>query len=390
MRLVKTALGVVILAIALGSAGFFLFVPGIVESQHNRVMRDAAPRADEAAVRLHDTLFVADMHADTLLWARSAARRSTRGHVDLPRLREGDVALQVFSAVTLVPSNINYDSNTPESDDLALLAFGQRWPRETWTSPYARALHQANRLAQLAAAEDDFMVVRNQADFAALSSRRDRGEAAIGGLLAIEGLHAIEGDLANLDGLIAAGYRMMGLQHFFDNRLGGSLHGANPGGLTEFGREVVAAMEAGAIIVDLAHAHPNVVDDVLAMATRPVVVSHTGFRGHCDSPRNIPDRYMQRIAEAGGLIGVGYWAGAVCDISLAGVASAIAYGIDLVGAEHVALGSDFDGAVTTSFDASELAALTDALLAEGVSEADIRLVMGENLRRFLAENLPEG
>lgn len=386
----KAVLGAVILFVALAATGFFLIAPGIVESQQNQVVRNAPPRADAAAQRLHDALFIADLHADTMLWGRSAARRSTRGHVDLPRLREGNVGLQVFSAVTLSPSGLNYANNTAENDDLVLLSFAQRWPRETWTSPYARALHQASRVAQLAASESDFMMVRSQEDLALLLSRRAAGERAMGGMLAIEGLHAIEGDLDNLEGLYQAGYRMMGLQHFFDNLLGGSLHGVNRGGLTDFGRQVVRAMEERAIIVDLAHASPNVVDDVLDMATRPVVVSHTGFRGHCQTLRNIPDSYMERIAEGGGLIGVGFWNAAACDISPAGVASAIAYGVRLVGAEHVALGSDFDGAVTTAFDASELAALTDALQAEGLSEREIRLVMGENIQRFLAENLPRG
>ena len=98
---------------------------------------------------------------------------------------------------------------------------------------------------------------------------------------------------------------------------------------------------------------------------------------------------MQQIASRGGLIAVGYWDAAACGVTPASVAEAIAYGVKLIGAEHVALGSDFDGTVTTGFDTSELAALTDALLANGLNETQIRQVMGENMARFLGRYLPE-
>jgi len=142
------------------------------------------------------------------------------------------------------------------------------------------------------------------------------------------------------------------------------------------------------MIIDLAHSSPNAVADVLDMATRPVVVSHTGVRGACDSVRNLSDQLMKRIAAQGGLIGIGYWEGAVCDISPAGVAASIAYAIDLVGEDHVALGSDYDGATQVAFDTSQLVLLTDALLKAGVSEEAIAKVMGGNLIAFLRANLP--
>jgi len=98
---------------------------------------------------------------------------------------------------------------------------------------------------------------------------------------------------------------------------------------------------------------------------------------------------MQAIAAEGGLIGIGFWEDVTCDDSPEGVAAAILAAIDLVGVEHVALGSDYDGTITTTFDASEYAVLTDRLLDAGLGEADIRAVMGENLITFFRENLPE-
>ncbi len=98
---------------------------------------------------------------------------------------------------------------------------------------------------------------------------------------------------------------------------------------------------------------------------------------------------MVKIAKAGGIIGVGYWDGAVCDASPIGIVRAIRYGIDLLGVEHIALGSDFDGTVTTTFDTSELAVLTQTMMNEGFTEQEIRAVMGENMRRFLLDQLPD-
>jgi membrane dipeptidase len=127
---------------------------------------------------------------------------------------------------------------------------------------------------------------------------------------------------------------------------------------------------------------------VLAQARRPLIVSHGGLRGQCKNQRNLRDDQARRIAAGGGLIGIGYWSVAVCGDDAAAVARAIAYAVRLLGAEHVALGSDFDGAIGAPFDAAGLAQLTDALLAAGLDEETIRKVMGENELRFFAAALP--
>jgi microsomal dipeptidase-like Zn-dependent dipeptidase len=129
---------------------------------------------------------------------------------------------------------------------------------------------------------------------------------------------------------------------------------------------------------------------VLALTERPLVVSHSGFQGHCPTPRNIPDTLMREIAAGGGLIGVGFWDAAVCDVSPAGIVAAIRYGIELLGVDHIALGSDYDGATSVPFDASELAVLTATMLESDFTEEEIRKVMGGNLARFLDEHLPAG
>jgi len=210
----------------------------------------------------------------------------------------------------------------------------------------------------------------------------------VAGLLGLEGAHALEGDVANVDALYDAGFRMLAPTHFFDTEFGGSAHGVRKGGLTEKGRELVRRLEAKRMLLDLAHASHASIDDALAIATRPVVVSHTGVRGTCDNARNLSDAQLRAIAATGGVIGIGFWDTAVCGGDARAIARAIAYAVRVAGAGHVALGSDFDGAVTTPFDASGLALLTDALLREGLSEADVRAVMGENTLALLARTLP--
>jgi microsomal dipeptidase-like Zn-dependent dipeptidase len=239
-----------------------------------------------------------------------------------------------------------------------------------------------------AAAPSELTILLRAEDLDGVLEARAAGGQLVGALLATEGLHPLEGELANVDRLFDAGYRMMGLQHFFDNELGGSLHGESAGGLTEFGKQVVRRLDALEIVIDVAHSSPAVVDDVLALTTRPIVLSHTGIHSACPTARNIDDARMRAIAERGGLIGIGYWDGAVCDTTPAGVVRSVRRAVELVGAEHVALGSDYDGATTVSFDTSELAALTHEMQLQGMSEPEIRAVMGGNLVRFLRGTLP--
>jgi len=366
-----------------------VFGPAYVEQTRNRVT-DHAPYPVSAEARaLHDSLLIGDLHADSLLWKRDLTKRGSRGHVDIPRLIEGNVAVQVFTAVTKSPAGQNYDHNAADApDNITLLAIGQLWPVPTWSSLYERALYQAKKLHRFQERADGRLrIIRTEADLDALMELKLSGHKVVGGLLGIEGAHPLEGDIKNLSGLVEAGYRLVALQHFFDNALGGSLHGVGNQGLTEFGRAVVAASVDQGLILDLAHSSPQVVRDVIAMTDVPLVLSHTGIHKVCPVKRNLPDPLMQEIAATGGVVGIGYWADAICDATPAGIARALRGAIEVVGENHVALGSDFDGSVETPFDTSELAALTQAMLDEGLSPAQIRKVAGENMLRVLRARL---
>ena len=381
----------VLVLLALGLVGFWTLAPAIVEKGRNAVADHAAYPVSEEARALHQRLVIGDWHADSLLWKRDLLARGDRGQVDVPRLLEGNVAVQVFTAVTKSPMGQNYDENAADAfDNITLLAFGQLWPIRTWGSIYQRAIYQAEKLHRFEAGSDGRLkIIRTRADLDAVLAARAGGEQVVGGILGIEGAHPLEGDIAKLDGLFAAGHRVFGLQHFFDNALGGSLHGQGNHGLTAFGRDVVSRLAEMPVVIDVAHSSPKVARDVLGMVDVPIVLSHTGIHSHCPVKRNFPDDLMREIAASGGVIGMGYWAEVACDrIDPDGIAAMIKAGIAAVGEDHVSLGSDFDGSVATAFDTSELPALTDALLRAGLSEAQIEKVMGANMLRVLRARLP--
>jgi microsomal dipeptidase-like Zn-dependent dipeptidase len=376
--------------VALGATAFFIFAPGMVERGMNKV--EPVPlKVTDRARALHATLQVADMHADTLLWQRSPLVRANRGQVDLPRLLAGNYALQVFSSVTKTPKGQNYDANPADSDNITALAIADLQPPRTWNSLLERSLWHAEKLHRYADnSGGQLRVIETPAQLDQLLADRAKGWKVVGGMLSIEGLQNLEGKIANLDRLHAAGFRMAGLAHFFDNEVAGSMHGMAKAGLTPLGRAVVRRMEALGMVVDVAHASHATVAEVIAMARRPIVSSHGGVQATCKVNRNLTDDEIRGIAKTGGVIGIGYWDAAICSTRPEAAAAAIAHVRDVVGIDHVGLGSDFDGAVTTGFDSSQIVAVTQALIDRGFSDADIGKVMGGNVLRVLRAGMVRG
>ena len=371
--------------------GFFVFFPAQLDKQTNLMHGSTLPVITEQAKTLHTELFIGDWHSDTLLWKRNLMNKHDLGHVDIPRLQQGNVALQMFTTVTKSPDGINYERNSIDaSDNITKLALVSLWPTNTWNNLVERALFQANKALVLANEfPQQVSLITSKSELSQFILQRETNPRLLGMLLGTEGSHALDGDLDNIQRLFDSGFRMMSLQHFFDNQLGGSLHGESAQGLTVFGREALQKMQSLGIMLDVSHSSEQVVKDVLAISRQPVLVSHTGFYGHCPSPRNISDKLMQQIAIKGGLIAVGYWDGAVCEPNVNEIAKAIKYGIELVGIDHIALGSDYDGATSVPFDTSELIYLTQALLDIGLSELQIKQVMGANMLRYLQLHLPD-
>ena len=376
------------IVVGAGVALFFWFGANL-ERFVNRVDSVVLPGVTDEALRIHDESLVVDLHADSLLFDRDLSVRSDVGHVDIPRLREGGVALQMFTAATRMPFTFDlHEVDTDSSDILTVGFIAQRAPMAR-LGPRDRALHQAGRLSELIEnSEGGLLPVRTRAELdAAIAAHRENADV-VGAIFGVEGAHALEGDLDNLQLLFDAGVRMIGLTHFFDNEFAGSAHGIEKSGLSDLGRELVTRMQTMGIAIDLAHLSPAAIDDVLEIANKPLLVSHTGVRATCDSPRNLSDEHIRAIADAGGVIGIGYFELAICGTDPTEIVAAMKHVIELVGDEHVALGSDYDGGTEVAFDTSQLRALTQQMLDDGLSEESIRKIAGENAIRVLRRTLP--
>lgn len=372
----------IVLIVAAGA--FFGLAPGMTERSLNKIDGKPLAAVSDHARALHKTLTIVDLHSDTLLWQRSLLTRAGRGHVDLPRLEDGNVALQVFSSVTKTPKGQNYDANGGDTDNITLLTVAQLQPVRTWTSLLERSLWHAEKLHRaVAKADGKLIAVAAPADIDALLAARAAKARPVGAMLSIEGLQDLEGDIRNLDRLHAAGFRMAGLAHFFDNDIAGSMHGLRKYGLTPLGRKVVPRMEELGMIVDIAHCSRACVADILKIARRPVVSSHGGVQATCKVNRNLDDDQIRGVSATGGLIGIGYWDAAICDTSPASIAKAMKHVRDLVGIQYVALGSDYDGGTTVRFDTSKLVQVTQALIDAGFTDDEIRAAMGGNAIRVL-------
>jgi len=385
---------IVLWVVALVLVGVLLFLTigaSVTDGMMNTVIHKPPYTVSAAAKALHEKLRVADMHDDLLLWPRDPVVRGTKGSTDLPRLLDGNVALEIFSTVSKTPRGQNYESNSASSDNVTLLAIAEHRPLSNWTSLLERAKWTSVKAHEAAErANGSLIFVTTAGELERELAGREVKKNVLIGVLSIEGMQVLEGKLENLKVLYSMGFRMMGLAHFFDNDVAGSAHGETKGGLTKLGRDVVKKMEEKGMIVDLAHVSPKAIDEVLAMATRPVVVSHGGVAAVCPGPRNWTDDQLRKLAANGGVIGIGFWDGAICDASPKGVAKAIKHAVEIAGIDHVGLGSDWDGAIKAAFDATGMPLVTEALLAEGFSEDDIAKIMGENVIRLLLQGLPKG
>ncbi|MBU2696115.1 dipeptidase [Nocardioides sp. WV_118_6] len=389
-RWIKITLLSLLALVVVGAAGFFTFAPRIVENGMNRIDPAELPEVSASTQELHDSLEIIDMHSDTLMWDRDILDRSDRGHMDLPRLEDGNVALQVFSSVSKSPKGQNYDSNTDETDNITLLTIAQLQPPRTWRSLLQRSLYHAEKLRDAAEDSDGALrLIRTREDVDGLIADREDGKKVTGALFSVEGLQNLEGDFDNLDKLYDAGMRMAGFTHFFDNEVAGSMHGVDKGGLTDLGRRVLAEMERRGIIVDIAHASHDAVAEMLDLATKPVVLSHGGVQATCKVNRNLTDEEIRGVAATGGVVGVGYWDAAVCDLTTQAVVDAIDHVVKIGGIETAALGSDYDGATTVGWDTSHLAAITQELVDRGYDDTEIAAIMGGNTLRVLRATLPE-
>ena len=379
-------------------------------------MKLAADSVSERAKKLHFSSIVVDTHDDTtqrLLDPKfDLGARHAEGSIDIPRMKEGGLDAIFFSI----------------------------WMSGKVTGPEAveRATAQINAVREQIRKHPNELVLATTAD--EIRTAKKRGKIAT--LIGVEGGHMINSDLSVLRAYAGLGARYMTLTHsvnveWADSSTDKSAHN----GLTDFGKEVVREMNRLGVIVDISHVSDKTFYDVLALSKAPVFASHSSCRAICDAPRNMTDQMIKDLAAKGGVIQINYHvgflsqefrnaekkdpsineaiskevkrrcpnetemdeacqllegdkitrdyvaAGKLPKVDYTKIIEHIDHAVKLVGADHVGLGSDFDGANMPygMEDATMLPKITEALLQKGYSESDIRKILGENTLRVMSE-----
>jgi membrane dipeptidase len=359
------------------------------------------------ARRIHAETIGIDSHVDTaqriLNLHEDVSVRTPTGHVDLPRLREGGMRAPFFAL---------YVPTYYKGSEAVRRTLQVRDAMQSLLDAHPEAIELATTAADI---------------------ERVAGAGKIAAVLTIESGHAIADDLAVLRMYHRLGVRSMTLTHFRNtNWADSSTDEPVHNGLTAFGRDVVREMNRLGMIVDISHVSDKTFYDTLEVTTRPVIASHSSCRALCDVPRNMTDDMIRALARNGGVIGInfggnfvsaneaaagrlGFAARAALDPGLAGaqldlfaakdyadeyvamkanqatlgdVVSHIDHAVELVGADHVGIGSDFDGINKVPAgleDVSRMPALTAALLGRGYGEEDVKKILGGNFLRVMRE-----
>jgi len=369
---------------------------------------------------LHKKALVADLHSDTAMRMRRGfdfAQRDTTGHMDIPRLQEGGVDLQVFAC--FVSTDMPREECLPRVDEMI-------------DSLRAQANRHPDKIAICRTASEAEQII---------------SDGKIAAFIGIENGVAINGDLANLQHFYDRGVRYLTLTHTASSDWCISSADTAPAfhGLTEFGRDVVRKMNQLGMIVDVSHASAEAVDEVLKITADPVIASHSCVHAICPHDRNLTDDQIKAIARNGGVIGINFYSGYLSpgglwnkitdsifaahkaevdsieqvyqgnygkqheamgpifaeigravgslNINVATVVDHIDHIVKLVGPDYVGLGSDFDGVFGLPqglADCSMVPNITRELMARGYSNKDIKKILGGNFMRVFRQVCDRG
>jgi membrane dipeptidase len=372
----------------------------------------SAVSVSEKARKLHFASIVVDTHDDTtqrfLDGKFDLGARTNTGSIDIPRMKEGGLDAIFFSI--WIPSKVT----GPEAVQRALQQIDavreqvRKHPRDIVLATTAAEIREAKKKGQIAA------------------------------LMGVEGGHMINSDRAVLRKFAALGVRYMTLTHSEnDEWADSSTDKAVHNGLTDFGKDVVREMNRLGVMVDISHVSDKTFADALAISKAPMIASHSSCRAICDAPRNMTDEMMKALAAKGGVVQINYHVGFLSQqfrdaekadpkinadigqevnkrcgdneacqllegdkltreaveqgklprVGYEKIIEHIDHAVKVAGADHVGLGSDFDGANMPygMEDASKLPLITEALLKKGYSESDVRKILGENTLRVMSE-----
>ncbi len=341
-------------------------------------MIDSAPTDPAKLAReIHQRCCIADAHADALMWNRDLCLRSTEGHVDFPRLKEAGVKLQCFPVVT---------RGYPLVNGFGLLKWKRNWPPHARQGEWAACVWQLDRMADFCRRSGGQASIVGKSN--ELAQNVSRG--ALSAVLGIEGGHALEGKVERVKEVYQRGVRFIGLTHLYNNELGGSsspLQGNKP--LTELGRQMLDEMAKLGMVLDVSHASPKTLEQMLEHPVRPFC-SHAGVAKERKLWRNLDDASLKKIADKGGVVGIIFATYYVGGKTLDDICRHIEHAINVMGEDGVGLGSDFDGLIPLPQgikDVADLPNLTEALLKRGMPVRVAEKVAGENYKRFFLEVL---
>lgn len=337
---------------------------------------------EERALAIHRNSIVVDTHNDTIQdimagpvphakefsLKRTLGEMSEVGQIDLPRIKEGGVDCLFFAMVV------------------------------------SRAIYGGRRLRRLLQMLDTFhSEVDENPDRIALATTHQEvmdvvRSGRVAAIISIEGGEVLEGDLGVLRMLYKLGVRSMTLTHFPRNELGDGSRDDSGSHLTAFGGAVVEEMNRLGMIVDVSHINEIGFWDVMEKSRDPVIASHSNCRALCDHHRNLTDEQIEALARDGGVMNLSYCGGFIkqgvtranlSEVSLDDWLDHLDHAVDLVGPDHVGLGSDFDGGCgfPGMDDISKVPDITRGLVARDYSDEDIEKILGSNNLRVFKEVL---
>lgn len=313
------------------------------------------------AARLHHDALVVDLHADTLLYVADGGRRlavrSGSGHVDLPRLRQGGVDVQVF-AVYIAP---RYAPDRGYQRASQLL------------EAFERELRANDRMALCTTVED---------------IHRAGATGRLAAVLSIENAEAIGDRVERVDELWRRGVRIMSLTWNGSNRLADGVGGTEHGGLSAFGRLVLARMQRLGIVVDVSHLSESAFWQVVGATRGPIVATHSNAAAVRPHRRNLTNDQLRAIARRGGVVGINFYPEFLGGDTIDHVLRHVEHMLRVMGPDHVALGTDYDGIGRTPKgleDASKLPRLTEAMVQRGYRPEVVRKILGQNAVRVFRE-----
>jgi len=346
-------------------------------------------RLRQRARKLHQASIVVDTHNDVTSAITDESfdmgERDISGKIqtDIPRMKEGGLGVEFYA-----------------------IYVASKYAKEGGAA--RRALDMIDGVYEQARRHPESL----QMAFTVADIRRIHRSRKLAALMGIEGGHAIEDSLSALRQFYKLGVRYMTLTHTNTNNWADSAGGiGNPpekrhGGLSDFGREVVAEMNRLGMMVDISHVGDETFWDVIDVTKSPVIASHSSCRALTNVPRNLTDDMLKAVAKNGGVVMINFYNGFInTDYAKPGepmptrtartatldmLMAHFDHAIKVAGIDHVGIGSDFDGVdgmlPPGMEDVSKLPTITYELLKRGYSDADVKKVLGENVLRVMAEN----